>query len=58
VADVSIGRSLTQDAIFRIASMTKPVTSVALMQLVEQGRVGLDDPASKYLPEPAELKAA
>jgi len=41
---------------FRIASMTKPVTSVALMQLVEQGRIGLDDPASKYLPELAELK--
>jgi methyl acetate hydrolase len=55
VADVPTGRSLTQDAIFRIASMTKPVTSVALMQLVEQGRIGLDDPTSKYLPE---LKAA
>jgi len=55
VADVSTGRPLRQDAIFRIASMTKPVTSVALMQLVEQGRIGLDDPASKYLPE---LKAA
>jgi methyl acetate hydrolase len=55
VADVPTERSLTQDAIFRIASMTKPVTSVALMQLVEQGRIGLDDPASKYLPE---LKAA
>jgi methyl acetate hydrolase len=56
VADISTGRPLTQDAIFRIASMTKPVTSVALMQLVEQGRIGLDDPASKYLPELAELK--
>jgi len=56
VADVATGRPLTQDAMFRIASMTKPVTSVALMQLVEQGRIGLDDPASKYLPELAELK--
>jgi methyl acetate hydrolase len=56
VADVATGRPLTSDALFRIASMTKPVTSVALMQLVEQGRVGLDDPASKYLPELAELK--
>ena len=46
----------TPDALFRIASMTKPVTSVALMQLVEQGRIGLDDPAEKYLPELAELK--
>jgi len=56
VADVATGRPLTQDALFRIASMTKPITSVALMQLVEQGRIGLDDPASKYLPELAELK--
>jgi len=56
VADVATGRPLAGDAIFRIASMTKPVTSVALMQLVEQGRIGLDDPASKYLPELTELK--
>ena len=56
VADVATGRPLTTDAIFRIASMTKPVTSVALMQLVEQGRLSLDDPAGKYLPELAELK--
>jgi methyl acetate hydrolase len=51
VADVATGRSLTPDAMFRIASMTKPVTSVALMQLIEQGRLTLDDPAEKYLPE-------
>jgi len=51
VADVSTGRPLAMDALFRIASMTKPVTSVALMQLVEQGKIGLDDPAEKYLPE-------
>ena len=56
VADVSTGRPLTSDALFRIASMTKPVTSVALMQLIEQGRLGLDDPAEKYLPELAGLK--
>jgi methyl acetate hydrolase len=56
VADVSTGRPLAKDSMFRIASMTKPITSVALMQLVEQGRVGLDDPASKYLPELTELK--
>jgi hypothetical protein len=37
VADVATGRPLAPDALFRIASMTKPVTSVALMQLVEQG---------------------
>ena len=56
VADVATGRPLTADALFRIASMTKPVTSVALMQLVEQGRIGLDDPAEKYLPELAGIK--
>jgi len=43
-------RPMTTDTIFRIASMTKAVTSAALMQLVEQQRVALDDPADKYLP--------
>jgi CubicO group peptidase (beta-lactamase class C family) len=56
VADVATGRPLTQDALFRIASMTKPVTSVALMQLVEKGRLSLDDPAEEYLPELKGLK--
>jgi CubicO group peptidase (beta-lactamase class C family) len=51
VADPSTGGRMTPDVIFRIASMTKPVTSVAAMQLVEQGRVSLDDPAAKYLSE-------
>jgi CubicO group peptidase (beta-lactamase class C family) len=51
VADVATGRPLNADALFRIASMTKPVTSVALMQLVEKGRVSLEDPAEEYLPE-------
>ena len=40
-----------KDAIFAIASMTKPVTSVAVMQLVEAGKVKLDEPAATYLPE-------
>jgi methyl acetate hydrolase len=56
VADVATGRPLAADSLFRIASMTKPVTSVALMQLVEQGRLGLDDPVDKYLPELAAPK--
>jgi methyl acetate hydrolase len=55
VADVATKRPLKPDSLFRIASMTKPVTSVALMQLVEQGKIGLDDPAEKYLPELANL---
>jgi len=41
---------MTMDSIFRIYSMTKTVTSVALMMLVEEGKVGLDDPLSQYLP--------
>jgi CubicO group peptidase (beta-lactamase class C family) len=56
IADVSTGRPLTSDALFRIASMTKPIASVALMQLIEQGGIGLDDPAEKYLPELKQLK--
>ena len=42
--------ALQTDAIFNIASMTKPVTSVAIMMLVEAGKLSLDDPVSKYLP--------
>jgi len=56
VADVSTGRALTADAVFRIASMTKPITSLAAMQLIEQGRFSLDDPVEKHLPEFANLK--
>jgi CubicO group peptidase (beta-lactamase class C family) len=43
------------DAIFRIASMTKPITSIAFMQLVEQGKVALSEPVAKYIPEFASL---
>jgi CubicO group peptidase (beta-lactamase class C family) len=46
---------VADDAIFRIASMTKPVTSVAFMQLVEQGKVALTDPVAKFIPEFAKL---
>ncbi len=42
---------LTKDTIFAIASMTKPITSVAVMQLVEAGKIKLDEPAATYLPE-------
>jgi len=50
-ADASTNRPMTLDAIFRIYSMTKPITTVAAMQLVERGKLTLDDPASAYLPE-------
>ena len=55
VADVASGCPLTPDALFRIASMTKAITSAAAMQLIEQGKLALDDPAEKYLPELAKL---
>lgn len=45
------GQPLAQDAIFRIASMTKPITSVAFMQLVEEGKVALADPVHRIIPE-------
>jgi methyl acetate hydrolase len=56
VAEAATSRPLKVDSLFRIASMTKPITSAAAMQLVEAGRVRLDDPAEKYLPELANLK--
>jgi len=50
------GTGYASDTIFAIASMTKPVTSVAVMQLVEAGKVKLDEPASTYLPELAKVQ--
>jgi methyl acetate hydrolase len=55
VADIAEARPLKLDALFRIASMTKAVTSTAAMQLVEQGRFAIEDPVEKYLPEFAKL---
>lgn len=50
MADRSDGEAMTADAIFRIASMTKPVTSVAVMMLYEEGHFRLGDPIGQYLP--------
>jgi len=50
-ADREAGRPMRRDTLVQIYSMTKPVTGVALMQLYEQGRFGLDDPVARYLPE-------
>ena len=47
---------MQRDTIFRIASMTKPITSVAILQLVEEGRIKLDDPITKWAPEFANMK--
>src|SRR5712691_5999309 len=55
MADIAESRPMTADALFRIASMTKAITSVAAMQLVEAGRFNLDDPVEKYLPAFAKL---
>ena len=49
---------MTRDAIFRIYSMTKPVTSVAIMMLQEEGRLVLNDPVSKFLPQLTKLQVA
>jgi CubicO group peptidase (beta-lactamase class C family) len=50
-ADVERGVAMTEDTIFRIYSMTKPVTSMALMMLVEEGRIALEDPVHRYIPD-------
>src|ERR1700677_3336239 len=54
--DSASGVGVTLDSIFGIASMTKPVTSVAAMQLVEQGKLKLDEPASTYIKELGSLQ--
>lgn len=49
--DIAARKPITDDTIFRMASMTKVVTAVAVMKLAEQGKLSIDDPISKYLPE-------
>ncbi|HTU89186.1 MAG TPA: serine hydrolase domain-containing protein [Gemmataceae bacterium] len=49
--DAEAKTPMTTDTLFRIASMTKPVTSVAVMMLVEEGKLQLTDPVSKFIPE-------
>ena len=50
-ADVAAGKPMRPDALFWIASQSKPMTATALMMLVDEGKVSLDDPVAKYLPE-------
>ena len=52
------GKAMKQDAIFRIYSMTKPMTSIGAMMLVEDGKIQLTDPISKYLPEFAKMSVS
>ena len=58
LADIESGRKMTRDTTFRLASMTKPITGVAVMILVEWGLIGLDDPVAKYLPELGQWRVA
>ena len=58
VRDPETRAPMTRDSIFRIYSMTKPITSVAIMMLQEQGRLVLTDPVSKFLPQLAHLQVA
>ncbi len=56
--DVDAQLPMQRDTLFRIASMTKPVTVAALMSLVDEGKVALRDPVVRWLPEFADLKSA
>lgn len=59
--DIAAGKPMTRDTLFRIASMTKPITSIAALMLMEEGKLRLDDPIARWIPElanPKVLKAA
>lgn len=51
LADRETNRAMTEDTIFRLASVTKPIVAIAAMRLVEQGLIGLDDPVTRWLPD-------
>ncbi len=54
--DIATKAPMTRDTLFRIASMTKPVTSVAVLMLMEEGKLRLDDPITKWVPELADRR--
>ncbi len=54
-ADVAAKQEMKEDALFWIASMTKPFTAVAFMMLADEGKVSLDDPVTKYIPQLSNL---
>lgn len=58
VTDLESKKPMPKDAIFRIASMSKPVTGVAIMMLLEEGKVGLLDPVAKYIPQFKDIRVA
>jgi len=51
VSDLATKKSMEKDTLFWIASMTKPMTAMAVMMLVEEGKISVEDPVEKYLPE-------
>jgi CubicO group peptidase (beta-lactamase class C family) len=55
-SDIAAGRAMRTDDIFWIASMTKPMTAVCVMMLAEEGKLGIGDPVSKFIPEFAGLR--
>jgi CubicO group peptidase (beta-lactamase class C family) len=58
VMDIESGRPMQRDAVFRIMSMTKPVVAFSIMMMIEEGKVRLTDPASKFIPELEGLRVA
>lgn len=58
IADASSARAVGPDTLWRIYSMTKPITGIAAMMLVEEGKISLDDPVSKYIPAFAKMRVA
>jgi CubicO group peptidase (beta-lactamase class C family) len=56
VRDVATKQPMTDETIFRLFSLTKPITSVVAMMLVEEGKIKLDDPVAKYIPSFAHVK--
>lgn len=55
-ADLEANRAMQPDALFAVASMTKPISATAVMILKDEGKLALDDPVSKYIPEFADAK--
>src|SRR5262252_7584300 len=58
VTDIETKKPMTKEAVFRIASMTKPVTGVAIMMMMEEGKLKITDSVSKYIPSFKDLKVA
>ena len=58
VMDIESKKAMPKDGVFRLASMSKPITAVAVMMMVEEGKVRLNDPVSRFIPEFKSMKVA